>query len=200
TIFPTPVIGMLGLIEDTRHITPNHFRRPGDLIVLLGRMTGEIGGSQYLFQATKNILGDAPEIDLKYERRLQLLCLELATTKKILSAHNVSEGGIAVALVECCLAGPEILGAIINKLPIAQYRKDFALFGENQSRILVTVDLDSVTTLLALTKSYGIDSCIIGEVTNDERLRVKNSIDISLKDASQMYHKSIPQLMGEEML
>jgi len=95
SVFPTPVIGMLGLIEDLRHVTGARFRSAGDVIMLIGRTEGHIGGSEYLALEHGQTTGDAPPIDLEFEKKVQRACLEGIASGYIRSAHDCSEGGLA---------------------------------------------------------------------------------------------------------
>lgn len=196
-IFPTPVIGMLGLIEEVDKIVDNCFPNNGEIIVLLGRHEAHIGGSEYLFLRTGMIAGDAPPIDLEYEKRLQSLCLELTASGFITSAHDISEGGLAVALVEACIGGERIIGATIGSMDFDTTRSDFLLFGEAQSLIIVTTTLDNLGSVLSMAKRYDVDAKAIGETMSEHRLRIANFIDLSLDDARDRYENAIPQAMGE---
>jgi phosphoribosylformylglycinamidine synthase len=133
-IDPTPTIGMLGLIDDPRQITTQWFKDDGDVILLLGELGAELGGSEYLKRIHRLKAGTPPRLDLPQAKRVHDACLEYIRQGLIKSAHDCSEGGIAVALAECCISnGAALRGATVN-LPVHAA----ALFGETQSRILVT--------------------------------------------------------------
>ncbi len=141
-VYPTPTIGMIGLVEDLSHITTSYFKNEGNLIYVLGEDKEELGGSEYLKLIHKKVEGDSPQIDLSIEKRLQDTVLDLIKKKLINSAHDVSEGGIVCALAECCIINEEKkLGAEIT-IPIKS-RKDFSYFSETQSRIIVSVSKDN---------------------------------------------------------
>jgi phosphoribosylformylglycinamidine synthase II len=196
SVFPTPVIGMLGLIEDSEIQMTAFFKNPGDVIVLLGRTSIDVGGSEYLYQRVGSVTGNAPEIDLEYERRLHDLCLDLIGRRLIKSAHDVSEGGLATALVECCIGGKGILGATCNQIPFAGQRKDFVLFGEGQSRIVVTTTLDNLRVLAKHAAKHTLDYCPIGEVTEFARFAIGTEISVSLKEAREVYEGAIPAIVA----
>src|ERR1051325_10005738 len=106
-IFPTPTIGMIGIIEDITKVVSSDFKNPGDWIILLAAgpsqsKTDGLGGSEYLYQRTGLVTGPAPEINVEKERDLIKALVELADKKLIHSAHDVSDGGFAVAVAECC--------------------------------------------------------------------------------------------------
>src|SRR5690606_2529064 len=114
-IYPTPTVGMIGVLEDvTKHIR-SHFNSPLDAIVLLGSNTDELGGSEYLKVIHGKVADDAPRIDLKHERALQELMLDIAGERLAHSAHDCSEGGLAVCIAEACIADEErLLGATVE--------------------------------------------------------------------------------------
>jgi phosphoribosylformylglycinamidine synthase len=129
-IDPTPTIGMLGLIDDPKHITTQWFKDAGDIIILLGELGAELGGSEYLKRIHGLKAGNPPKMDLANAKRIHEACLGYIRHGIVKSAHDCSEGGIAVALAECCMEGR---GATVD-LPV----NAAALFGESQSRIIVT--------------------------------------------------------------
>jgi len=137
-VYPTPVIGMLGIIDEVEHITTQWFKDEGDLIILLGENKEELDGSEYLKVIYQKILG-SPEIDLGLEKGVQDTCLEGIRKGLIKSAHDCSEGGLAVALAECCVTGPRSVGAAVDLKD--EIRPDCLLFGESQSRIVDWIDL-----------------------------------------------------------
>lgn len=199
-IYPTPVIGMLGLIENFEKTVPNYFTNEGEIIVILGNIGNDVGGSEYLFLQTGLVAGDAPKLDLEYEKRLQTLCLELISSQLITSAHDVSEGGLATALVEASIGGSRIIGSTLQNIVMKFSRPDFILFGESQSRIVITTTLDNLNEVLTKAKQYEIDAKAVGETTTENRIKIANLIDLSLEEAKSEYELAIPRLMGEEVL
>src|SRR5581483_9456413 len=103
-IYPTPVIGMLGLIEDAKHITTQWFREAGDAILLLGETRADFGATELVASVIGEVAGDAPRLDLVAEQAVQRACLEAIQSGLIRSAHDCSDGGLAVALAECCFS------------------------------------------------------------------------------------------------
>ncbi|MBI3788155.1 MAG: phosphoribosylformylglycinamidine synthase II, partial [Ignavibacteriales bacterium] len=193
-VFPTPVIGMLGLIEDLNNVTQLNFKTSGDDIVLLGENRGEVGGSEYLFQTTGKITGDAPSLDLNYERHLQTLCLHLIGKGLLQSAHDCSEGGLAVALAESCFQNE--LGAVIHGLEM-NYRPDFVLFGEDQSRIIISAKPTDSKKILELSRSAGVGARVIGQVTKEPLFDVMNKIKVDISQAKKLYETAISKAVGE---
>jgi phosphoribosylformylglycinamidine synthase len=137
-IDPTPTIGMLGLIDDPKHITTQWFKGADDVIVLLGDGGDELGGSEYLKRIHGLKTGRAPRMDLTLAKRISDFTLEIIRKGWVKSAHDCSEGGLAVALAECCMSnGDAMVGANVD-LGALGARPDAVLFGETQSRIIVS--------------------------------------------------------------
>jgi phosphoribosylformylglycinamidine synthase len=180
-IYPTPVIGMLGLVEDVSKVVTSAFKDEGDIVLLFGKTTGQIGGSEYLALVHKMVAGEPPAIDLETEKRLQLLCLRLVDERLLKSMHDCSEGGIAVTLAECAIADEACpIGAAIRWDSRSETtRDDFLLFGEDQSRIVVSTDDTNVQRILTVAEEHGVPSQIIGRVGGD-RLIINDQISLSI--------------------
>jgi len=195
-VYPTPTIGMVGLIEDLKHITTSFFKDEGDLIYLLGEDKEELGGSEYLKVVHNKVAGDAPTIDLDEEKKLQDTLLGLIKNNLIRSAHDISEGGIACALAECCIIHEEnMIGAEVN-IPITS-REDFALFSESQSRIIVSIadqDKDSFETEITKT---GVPYKLIGK-TGGSELIINDLLKVDLVKLADSYYNTIPTIMSDE--
>jgi phosphoribosylformylglycinamidine synthase subunit PurL len=190
-IFPTTVIGMLGLIENQNSIVGSRFRSAGDVIILLGKTQAEIGGSEYLFQQIGEITGDAPKLDLAAEKRLQDCVLDLIRRGLLLSAHDVSEGGVAVALTEATFVQDESLGVSVGMNVLGGSREDFELFGEHQSRIIASAKPESVAEILSFGRTVGVETEVIGSVTNRGRVSIAGRIDIERRAGEEVYENSI---------
>ena len=198
-VHPTPVIGMVGLIDDVSHLVPSNFQNAGDLIVLLGDVGGDIGASEYLYLRTGKILGDAPLIDLNIEKNLQHAALHLMRAGLVASAHDCAEGGLAVATAEACLCGENSLGASVTGLDTSTNRPDFILFGESQSRILISAKPVNLPLILDRCTSGGIPANVIGYVTAEPYLRIGSQIAAPLENLKDGYSQSIHRWMGEEV-
>jgi phosphoribosylformylglycinamidine synthase II len=196
-IIPTPVIGMLGLLNDIDHVVGSHFSQVGDIIIELGVNKGEIGGSEYLSMVLDKILGDAPTIDLEYEFRLHNVCQELAAKNIVNSMHDISDGGLAVNLIEC-LNGINELGCHIKLNEGKQIRKDFLYFGESQSRVVISCNENELAQILSIANRNKIDAIQIGKVTGDKRLEIDSFIDIDVLEAISDYNSSIEKKMPIE--
>lgn len=140
-IYPTPVVGMVGFIPNLAHIAGQSWKQSGDVIYLLGSDSVTLGGSEYLATVHQTIAGKPPIVDFEQERKVQAVCRSGIRNGLIQSAHDCSEGGLAIALAECCFGNH--LGAEIQ-LPATETRIDQVLFGEGGARILVSVRPDSV--------------------------------------------------------
>ncbi|TSA23957.1 phosphoribosylformylglycinamidine synthase subunit PurL [bacterium] len=196
-VLPTPVIGMLGLLDDARLAVPSTFKRSGDIILLLGDELGEVGGSEYLFQRMSKILGQAPLLDLAAEKSLQALLVDFSKRSLISSAHDCSEGGLAVALAEALFDNRGQFGATIDRYVNAQLRSDFSLFGETQSRVIASTNPENLTTILSLAKSRGVPATVIGSVNGNGLLNIGGEISISVREAENAYRRAIPEAVGE---
>ncbi|MFZ7942621.1 phosphoribosylformylglycinamidine synthase subunit PurL [Neobacillus sp. 19] len=163
-IYPTPVIGMVGLVSDLDHITTQHFKASGDLIYLVGETTPEFGGSELQKLLNGSIFGKAPQLHLEIEKERQEQVLAAIRAGVIQSAHDLSEGGLAVAVAECLFASGE-LGADVNITgnPVS------ALFSETQSRFLLSVKKEHQAEFESL-----VDASLIGEVNDSANLSIRS--------------------------
>jgi phosphoribosylformylglycinamidine synthase len=193
TVFPTPVIGMLGLIESLQHITTMEFKSVGNLIVLLGKVSSDLSGSEYL-KLFYGINGpDAPFIDLDYEHRVQKACICSIKSGLLNSAHDISDGGLAVCIAECCIASG--LGADI-KID-EELSLDKLIFGESQSRIIVTVDKSMISRLKDIALVHQIDLMILGKVVL-ENLKINSVINLSVEKMRDGYQESLRKIIEGE--
>ncbi|HEX9653155.1 MAG TPA: AIR synthase related protein, partial [bacterium] len=192
-VYPTPVIGMIGIVEDLRHVTTAWFKAVGDLVVLLGKNRDEIGGSEYLKVQFGRVAGDCPRLDLNFEKRLQSACLEAIREGSVQSAHDVAEGGLAVALAESCFLNPhQKLGAVIKLHP--EERMDFTLFGEDQSRIVISVKESNLKRMQEICERNDIPLTVLGRVEGDS-LVVNDVIDLSIEKLFDTYYNAIRRKM-----
>jgi len=192
-VYPTPVIGMLGLIEDTSHITTSFFKDEDDIIVLLGENKNELGGSEYLKTIHNIVKGKPPAVDLNIEKAVQTVCLEAIRKGIIKSAHDVSDGGLAISLAESCIMNPKkIIGAIINLKD--DIRLDALLFGETQSRIVITLDKKDIEILKSIADKHSIKMFEIGKV-GGANLIINDVINIKLTELKDIYFNSISEIM-----
>jgi len=164
-VLPTPMIGMVGVLEDVSARVGAFFTRTGDRIVILGTTRGELGGSHFLTLATGDTFGVPPRVDLKAERALVDLLVAAASRRLLASAHDVSDGGLAVALAESAFGGDTPFGFTADLAAHASGVADDALlFGEDQGRAVVSVDPAHTEALLALARAHGVPAVVVGTV------------------------------------
>ncbi|GCD84314.1 phosphoribosylformylglycinamidine synthase subunit PurL [Parageobacillus thermoglucosidasius] len=189
-IYPTPVVGMVGLVEDIRHITTQAFQQAGDLIYVIGEAKQEFGGSELQKLLEGRIFGKAPAIDLATEAKRQRELLAAIQAGVVASAHDIAEGGFAVALAECVMS-TDGLGAKVT----VDGDMTVQLFSETQSRFIVSVKKEDRETFEQL-----VDAMLIGEVTNDGMLLVEKGdgevvIRLSAAQMRNVWKGAIPCLL-----
>jgi phosphoribosylformylglycinamidine synthase len=162
-IDPTPTVGMVGIIEAAAHITTQAFRHPGDAIVLLGETFDELGGSQYLRVLHGRKEGDPPKLDMDVEKRLHETVRQLIRSGDVRSAHDCSEGGLAVALAECCISGQKLMGAEVE-LGDSKLSWTSLLFSESQSRVILSIPAETDLEVITLALQTGVVAKRIGTV------------------------------------
>ncbi|HLB28947.1 MAG TPA: AIR synthase-related protein, partial [Dehalococcoidia bacterium] len=194
-IYPTPVVGMLGLLEDIGRRCGTAFQRSGDLVYLLGAELEEepatLGGSEYL-KEMHGLVAGRPAIDLEHEARVQTAVLEAHRQGLLSSCHDCSEGGLAVALAEACIAGG--LGLDASGLEV-KGRLDAALFGEAQGRFVVAVAPEARERLEDLARRTGVPLAYLGSVGGD-RLRLGASIDLPVAELAAAYEGGLAAALG----
>jgi phosphoribosylformylglycinamidine synthase len=193
SIYPTPVLGIVGLIRDyTKAVTPG-FKKEGQAIVLLGENKEGLGGSEYLKFFFNEEKGTPPAIDLNKEKAVQELCLKAIEAGLIQSAHDISEGGLAVCLAECCFFSRVNMGCRIDLKD--DMRPDVLLFGEAQSRIVVSVQVSKMKKLLELAKKRKVPATMIGRIGGKNiqvTHRGKKLVSVPVKQAFKAWKDAIP--------
>jgi phosphoribosylformylglycinamidine synthase subunit PurL len=195
TIFPTPTIGMVGVLDDVSTATGNGFTHAGDVIMLLEgvevpRNSG-LGGSEYLKQIHGLITGDAPYIDIEAEKRLQALIITAIRRRLVHSAHDTAEGGLAIALAEKAINSIDNLGANVNlDRPISPA----VLFGETQSRIIVSLPMEHAAALEILAAEHRVFFTCIGTV-QQEIFAIEGVLSTTVQELRTVYESSLPSLM-----
>jgi phosphoribosylformylglycinamidine synthase subunit PurL len=190
-IYPTPVVGVVGLIENAARVVARPFRERGAEVVLLGDGGGELGGSEYLQVVHGMIAGEPPRLDLARERALIELVTRAVARGVLQSAHDCSDGGIAVALSECCFDSH--IGCEVS-VP-ASHADGFSaaaatLFGESASRVVVSVDPADRPALMQLAAAAGVPAHVIGR-TGGDRIRIavagEHAVDCTVAEAEQIW-------------
>ncbi len=164
-VFPTPTIGMVGIVEDMGNRMTLDFKNEGDAIVLLGEQRNDIGSSEYLNKIKGIAFSQAPYFDLEEEFQLQKLVASLIKSKKIKSAHDISEGGLIITLLESAFFNHKGFNVSSNNSTL---RKDAYWLGESQSRVVVSCAVDQVAHIEQSAKAAGVAFSVLGKVTNGD--------------------------------
>ena len=193
-VHPSPLIGMIGVLSDVTQNLTLGFKREGDIIALVGETSNDLGGTEYLHVIHGLEVGAPPALNLERERAVQRTVLEAAQNGLLSSAHDCSEGGLAVALAECCIIGN--VGANVE-IRNTQYaiRNDALLFGETQSRIIVSLPEHRVHDLLDIASKHGSPVTILGKV-GGQRLVVNDLINVDVPTLDRSWRGAIPCLMN----
>ncbi|MGH7338956.1 MAG: AIR synthase related protein, partial [Candidatus Rokuibacteriota bacterium] len=168
-ILPTPIIGVVGLLEDAGRLATQSFKGPGHRIALLGGSAVSFGGSEYLWTLHRRLAGTLAPLDLELERRVQTAVQAVIDAGLVRAAHDCAEGGLAVTLAEACVSGRERVGCTVS-LPAGPERTDLTLFGEGPSRVVVSVETPREREFEALMAESAIPWQWMG-TTGGERLR-----------------------------
>ncbi|MBT3254537.1 MAG: phosphoribosylformylglycinamidine synthase subunit PurL [Candidatus Marinimicrobia bacterium] len=195
SIYPTPIIGMTGLVKSLDHVMTMEFKNADDFVILIGETKEELGASEYLDVIHNLVSGDVPELDLTLERKAQDYVLDIIRKGLVRSAHDLGDGGMAVALAESCIAGE--LGANVS-LDL-DMRADALLFGESQTRFMLSADESSTDKIIELAAAQGLEAAVIGKVTKEQNIIIHNMdeklIDISVGDCQTAFATGFDKLM-----
>jgi len=210
-IDPTPVVAMVGLIEQTIDHRPKTkdsqgkrydppltgaFKDEGDIVILLGETREELGGSEYLKVIHRRKQGRVPEMDLAREKRLQDFVLGEIREGRVKSAHDLSEGGLAVAVAECCFMNPrKRWGVHIDFENPPLMRPDAFLFGESQSRIVVSVSEEEKESFCERAKKAGVPVTVFGKV-GGKTIQLGKWVTLSVAEAETIWRGSLHGFMG----
>jgi phosphoribosylformylglycinamidine synthase len=192
SVIPTPVVGMVGILDHHEDVMTVNFRRKGDVIFLVGRSDNDISSSEYLSYVHMIHESAAPKFDLEYEMKMQAVVRELISRKLVSSAHDVSMGGLFTTLVECALPGA--LGFDVTSP--AEIRGDAFLFGESQSRVVVSVSSEQETDFLDYMMETGLHFSALGHVTKEE-LRVDDVSFGFIADYARDFENALGRLLGD---
>ena len=199
-IYPTPVLGVVGLLDDASRTVTRQFKSTGAQLVLLGESRGELGGSEYLARLHQHVGGPPPVLDLDAERAVQRLVIRAIRERLIDSAHDCAEGGLAITVAECCFgSGIGVQVDIPSAVGVpAQFSVNAALFGESASRIIVSSRDSELDGLLDAAREAGVSAEAIGRVGGD-RIRIavdgRAAIDVPVADAENVWATAIEQKM-----
>ncbi len=188
-IYPTPVIGMLGLMDDYSKAVTQFFQNAGDIVILLGNEASEIGGSEYLKTIFGIIDGNPPVVNLDDELRLQNLLCKLADERLIESAHDCSDGGLAVCIAESCFNKDHGLG--FEGSFKVKGRHDFAYFGESHGRVVISTRQSNLEQVYQILNESGYPWMELGRVTDDSKLKINNDIDLTVPELQSLWDTAI---------
>jgi phosphoribosylformylglycinamidine synthase len=205
-IHPTPIVGVLGLLDDAATVIPSGFPRPALDVFLLGETRAEFGGSVWQRLTTGRLEGPPPALDLAAEARLQGLLADLAGRRLVAAAHDLSDGGLAVALVEATLAAG--VGATIDLPPLLAGRARApadpprdrvplaTLVSESSSRVLLAVPPEAAGDLTSSAAKAAVPATRLG-ATGGDRLVVGGVVDLPLSQLRDVYESALPRALGE---
>ncbi len=191
-IFPTPTIGMLGVLDDMTKTMSSEFKNEGDLILLMGNSRKELGGSEFIKLNYKLVGGDAPEIDMDEEIRLQQALLEAIGDGAVNSAHDAAEGGLAIAIAEKAIASGN-LGADID---FGEPMTAGMLYGESQSRVVISTSQEKLDKLVQICSRHGVPLRKIGTVTSGS-IRFGDLIQTTVGEIAEIYNNALPRIMSK---
>ncbi len=199
-IDPTPTVGMVGLIANERHVMTSHFKDAGDIIILIGHLGDDLGASHFAHVVHGRKAGRVPEVDFEHEISVHDAVRALIASRLIKSAHDCSDGGLAVAIAESCLSNRECpIGAAVRLE--TELRSDVALFNEAQSRIIISTRATDAATVLMLLEMRGVPASRIGEVggaTLNISLGEKDRFDWALGELQSAWRDSIGEAMAAD--
>ncbi|MBO6933575.1 MAG: phosphoribosylformylglycinamidine synthase subunit PurL [Deltaproteobacteria bacterium] len=194
-ILPTPSVALVGLLESPEHRLTMAFREEGDVIAHLGKLgEGQLGGSELLMQLHGHVSGEAQQIDLAAERKLQDAMRALAKAQLLRSAHDLSEGGLGGALAESCITGA--IGATV-KLPDGLTPADARLFGEEPSRIVVSFEPDARAEVERICTEHGVPFTGLGVVGGD-RLTVDGVLEVPVAELAEAHRTALDEIVGAD--
>jgi phosphoribosylformylglycinamidine synthase len=197
-VFPTPVIGMVGIIEDLKHATTQWFKQPDRAVILLGATGDDLGASEYALATRGRLEGRVPRLDLERERSVHETCLSIIQAGLVESAHDASDGGLSVAVAECAFSSyrREAIGCEVNlegQLPAAAL-----LFAETPSRMLLSAEDENVDSILEIARQQGVSARVIGR-TGGDRLVIKANgetvIDRTIAEVESAWRDVLPRAL-----
>ncbi|HJT22810.1 MAG TPA: phosphoribosylformylglycinamidine synthase subunit PurL [Nitrospira sp.] len=204
SIYPTPMLGMVGLIERADHAMTQWFKEQGDDIILLGTTRDDLGGSEYLKMLHHREQGSPPYLNMDAEQALHECTLSLIRSGLVQSAHDCSDGGLAVALAECCISSEDRkLGAVVKLFP-GRLRHDAVLFGESQSRIVLSAKRVHRQAILDQARRLGVPAEVVGGVGGDrlvvyvgDQQSTTKTIDVAIADLYGQWACSLERMLGD---
>jgi len=200
SIFPTPTVGMVGVLSDVEKHGTAFFKQAGDVVFLIGDLSGTLGGSEYLSHLHGKVAGNPPPLDLNQEKGLHKFLLRAWQEGLLQSAHDISDGGLAVAVAESCLIGPQGPLGVELRLEDPQDAAAIAglLFGEGASRVLISVSTDKIKTLQDLTVASGLVLHPLGSVEG-RRFSLNPWIDLPIEELKDLWETSFAKIVSKKI-
>ncbi len=196
-VYPTPVIGMLGVMDDHSFITPSAFKTDGDLVYLVGATFSELGGSEYLKRVHDRVRGLPPRLDLNIEKETQDIVLSAIQNGMVSSCHDVADGGLAIALAECCLLSKNYQLGLKAQIKTDLSATELA-FSESQSRFVISIPKEKQNAFEDLFSDRKPQLTYLG-VVGGKVFALNDFFEYSLDDLSDMYYKTLPSIMNQQI-
>jgi phosphoribosylformylglycinamidine synthase len=198
-VYPTPTIGMVGLLENVDDALTISYKNEGDNILLVGEYGYNVGGSEYLQSVFNQVAGDIPDVDLNIEKNLIDFLQFSAKEKMINSAHDISEGGLVCALAEKGISSK--LGCDVN-ISLPNHREDFVLFNEDQSRVIVTTNDENIEKVMELAAKYNLPVYKLGKVVkNDFNVSINDkSIEMKISEVEKLWREALSCKMAQQKI
>jgi phosphoribosylformylglycinamidine synthase len=197
-IYPTPVVGMVGIVEDTRHVTTQWFKHEGRAVILVGATGNDLGASEYAIVALGKPEGRVPHLDLDLERRVEEACLKMIQAGLVESAHDCSDGGLSVAIAECTFSsyGRKSVGCEVNLE--GSISAAALMFAETPSRMVLSAEQANVGSILEIARGRGVAAAVIGQ-TGGDRLVIKVNgetvVDRTVWEVERAWRGLLPDLL-----
>jgi phosphoribosylformylglycinamidine synthase len=205
-VYPTPTVGMIGLLDRVADRVPSHFAAQGDRVFIAGVTHGGLGGSAYWAELLGFVGGAPASVDLAAERALQDVLVAAARERLLRSAHDCSEGGLAVAIAEAAIGGPYAADGIGAAIDLDEYAEGVPaaalLFGEDGARAVLSCRPDAAARLVALAARHGVplfEAGVVGEPGGALAIRVDGTtLAWTIRDLRAIYHEAIPRRMRQD--
>jgi len=198
-VYPTPVLGVVGVLDDVRRHCTAGFKQAGDVVLLLGETHEDLGGTEYVKRIHKRVAGRPPALDLEFEKKVQAVCLDVVRQGLAASAHDCSDGGLAAALAESCIFG-NVGARIALGEHAAGVRLDARLFGESASRIILSVRPENADRVKEIAAGAQVPIAALGEVGGDELVVEADGvrrIAAKVAEMQRIWSEAIPSLMQQ---
>ena len=195
-VYPTPVIGMLGIIDNLNHITPSAFQENGDIVYLIGETLPELGGSEYLKRVHNRVAGLPPRLNLETEKKVQNSILEAIRMGLVRSCHDLADGGLVIGLAECCIMNKNNSFGLKAKLE-SSLTEHFLAFSESQSRFIVSISAEDRRGFETLFLKLNVPVAFLGEVGGNS-FSLNDYFEFHLDNLKEIYSSTISSIMNHQ--